>query len=99
MADVSRPAESLEYVEATVTSDVTLDAQTVEFAILTAAPVDGTTWTAGAWTGTAGTTRIARILVGPGGTLDPGVGSYTVFVRVTDTPEIPAIPSGSLQLY
>jgi hypothetical protein len=99
MATVSRPAESKEYVEASVTADVELGAQVVEFAILAGAPVDGTTWTAGAWIGTAGTTRTARILVGQGGTLDPGPGNYTVFVRVTDTPEIPVIPAGSLLLY
>lgn len=97
---VSRSAESTEYVEAVVTSDVTLDAQVVEFVISSTAPVDGTVWTAGAWAGSAGTTRTARILVGPtDGALDPGKGRYTVYVRVVDTPEIPVIEAGVLQLY
>lgn len=100
MPNISRPAESTEYVEATITSDVTLNTQPVEFAILTSAPVDATTWTAGAWVGSAATTRVARILVGPdAGALDPGVGRYRVYVRVDDTPEKPVIDAGSLHLY
>ena len=87
--------DSREYVDLPITSSVELDAQTVEIGLrLIDTGADLLTWYPANWIGTAGTTRTARILVGPGGSpsvgeIEPGV--YAVRGRVTDTPEEPTI--------
>lgn len=40
----------------------------------------------------------ARCLVGPGGTVTLSVGTYDVWCKVTDNPEVPARNSGELQV-
>ena len=45
-----------------------------------------------------GDTYYARCLVGPGGTIELPNGKYVVWVRIIDNPEIPVIPSGTLQI-
>jgi len=49
-------------------------------------------WQAAGWT-TVATNVIypysAGCLIGPGGTITLGVGTYVVYVRVTDSPEVP----------
>jgi hypothetical protein len=40
----------------------------------------------------------AYCLVGPGGTINPGVGSYYVYLKVTDNPEIPVLVVGQLDI-
>lgn len=79
-----------EYVEASVTSDVTLDTQPVAFSF-----DGGTTWTAAAWTGSPALTRTARLLVVASTTFTtPGI--YTLLVKVTDSPEVPVISAGGV---
>lgn len=39
----------------------------------------------------------AECLVGPGGTVQLGIGTYVIYVKVTDNPEIPVLQA-SLQL-
>jgi hypothetical protein len=47
-------------------------------------------WHAGSWE-TAGTTYFARLLVGPAGGLVLAVGTYKMWIRITDAPEIPVL--------
>lgn len=79
---------STEYLHAPITASVTLDQQTIEVAFVTGtAPDDQTSWVTAEWEGDAGTTRTWRVLVGPGTTSPLPAGSYTVFSRLTDSPE------------
>lgn len=90
------PAISLQYLTASITADVTLDDQVVALALMadsTGSP-GADDWTTATWVGDAGTTRSARILVGPGGDFTPSVGGYTVYGRVTNDPEIPVMKVG-----
>lgn len=41
----------------------------------------------------------ARCLVGPGGTVTLAVGNCNVWVKVTDNPEVPIMPAGTLTIY
>lgn len=96
---VSISAVSKEYLHVEVTSDVSLDTQPVEFAFLTAGSPDGATvWTAAEWEGTAGTTRTARLLIGPSASVELTAGSYAVWVRITDTTEAPVRNAGSITI-
>lgn len=40
----------------------------------------------------------AQCLVGPGGTITLAAGLYVVWVQVTDSPEIPLRPAGTLEV-
>lgn len=40
----------------------------------------------------------AYCLVGPGGTITLGLGSYYMYLKVTDSPEIPVLVAGILQV-
>jgi len=105
MADLSLPASTLEYVRfpvrATVnglpynpTSDV------VQFAFLTlesAQPVGGD-WKSGSWETGANSTYLARCLVGPSGTVTLTAGLYYVWIKITDSPEIPVILAGTVEI-
>lgn len=77
-----------EYISVTVISDVTLDAQPVEFSF------DKTTWHTAAWQGSAGMTRTARFLLTPATT--PTRTNNAIYVRVTDATETPIIRAGNL---
>lgn len=50
----------------------------------------GPDWHAASWE-TAGTAYYARLLVGPTGGLALAVGTYRMWVRITDAPEIPVL--------
>lgn len=82
---------SKEYLHGPVTASVTLDTQVVEVAFLAAAgkPDGSTTWKAAEWEGTTGSSRSWRILIGPGTTAALAAGIYSVWVRITDSPEQP----------
>lgn len=85
------PATSVEYVKVPVTASVALSSLPVEMAVITgtADPAEGD-WQSASWDN-----GYARLLVGPL-TADT---SYTVWVRVTSTPEIPVMQAGSLSAY
>lgn len=86
------PAVSTEYLHGPVTASATLDTQTVEVAFVTpasAVPSDATSWITATWEGGAATTRTWRVLIGPGSAAPLAAGSYGVWVRITDTPEVP----------
>lgn len=40
----------------------------------------------------------AKCLVGPGGTIVLGIGTYIIYVKITDSPEIPFDAVGQLQI-
>ncbi|MGW2692340.1 hypothetical protein ACWC3Y_10815 [Streptomyces sp. NPDC001296] len=97
--------DSRQYVQALV--DVTVAGQpynptvdTVEFAF-SAVSARPTTWYTGGWDGTQpvpGTNGYtAQVLVGPGSSGPTlAAGKYTVWIRITDTPEQPVINVGQL---
>lgn len=95
------PRGTVEYVKAVVTADVTLtDSMTVELSLSTGNNNIGYThnWLTGAWDGTEATTRTAR--TGSAVTFDSTYpkGSYTLFVRLTDNPEVPLINAGQVRV-
>ena len=55
-------------------------------------------WKSAVWE-TDGTIYYARILVGPGTSAVLPVGAYRVWVKITDSPEVPARPAGSLVIF
>lgn len=82
---------STEYLRYTVTATVNgipynPSGDTVSFAF-PASGVSPSTWYTGSWE-QVGTTYVARILIGPGGQAISG-GTYDVWIKVTDSPEIP----------
>ena len=105
---ITRSALSREFVAVAITAktagtSVNPTSDTVEFAFttVTAQPATGD-WKTGSWDGTQprqpGGAYIAHCLVGPGGTVTLPAGTYTMWVRITDNPEIPVIPFGRLQI-
>jgi hypothetical protein len=40
----------------------------------------------------------AKCLVGPAGTTNPGIGTYVIYLKVTDDPEVPVMVAGQLQI-
>ena len=58
-----------------------------------------TTWFTGSWD-TEGTKYLAKITVGPTGTLVPAeADTYQVWVKVTSSPEIPVMYAGDLEVF
>lgn len=85
------PLGSVEYLYADLEGDILLDG-TVEMA-LGGAPND-VTWESADWVGDVGMTRSARVLLD--GTLAQG--TYYLWARVTDTPEVPIIKCGKVKI-
>lgn len=84
------PAGSIEFLKASITSDVELNAQTVQISI------DGkATWLPAVWVGTVGTTRTARTSsVVTWSTR----GSFFVFAKIGDNPESPIVKCGRVDV-
>lgn len=88
---------SVEYLTVTVTADVELVDQPIEISI-----DRGETWLPAVWQGDPGTTRKARTVAPvafdapPASNMRPS--SHTVWVRVTDNPEVPIVSAGSFQI-
>jgi hypothetical protein len=60
-----------------------------------------TDWVTGSWD--TDTTQViypysAKCLVGPAGTITLGIGTYVIYTKVTDNPEIPVLITGQLQI-
>lgn len=58
-------------------------------------------WVTGSWD--TNTTNVlypysAKCLVGPAGTVALGIGSYIIYIKITDSPEIPVLVGGQLQV-
>ncbi len=96
LADLQISSQSKQYVRVPVTasSDPTHDA--VAWAIVPPG-TEPSTFVTGDWQ-TIGSTFYARVLVGPGTSLVLSRGLYEMFVKVTDTPEIPILRAGVLEV-
>jgi hypothetical protein len=58
-------------------------------------------WQAAIWAAVPGNLIFpyaAYCLIGPGGTINPGIGRYAVYLKVTDNPEIPVDVIGYLEI-
>lgn len=96
-------AASLEFVlayisakDAGVPANISGDMVAFAFTLRDEEPTD---WVPGEWASTTplpGGGYTARCLVGPGGTITLTPATYTVSVKVTDSPEIPVIDCGQL---
>jgi hypothetical protein len=90
----SIPFGSVEYLEASVTADVSL---TMVVAIAITKGSGTHTWLAAGWTGAADTTRTARTT----SAFDTGTltrGQYGLYVKLTDSPEVPIIKAGEVSI-
>jgi len=98
---------SLEYVRARVEAiqsgsflDPTADSVAMAFIAGSATPVSGD-WKTASWDTDATTTPAtyrAQCLVGPAGTVTLTPGVYAVWVKITDSPEIPVKRAGQIKI-
>ena len=98
---------SLEYVlvpvsakENGVAVDISGDVVALAFTLQDVAPLSGD-WEAATWETDATTTPdtyLAKCLVGPGGAATLSAGTYDVYVKVTDSPEIMVRKAGNLEV-
>jgi hypothetical protein len=99
MGNIEIPRGSVEYLHTPVTSDVTLaDVMVVAIAVGRTG-TETYTWLPATWEGTAGTTRTARTTSAV--TLSAAsypLRKYTIYVKLTDTPEAPIIDAGTLTI-
>jgi len=109
MIVINQSVATLQYVRiqvnATVNGNTSYNptSDTVQFAFLNTASNIQTTapssWVAASWE-TGGTTQspiyVAKCLVGPGGTFVPSTATYWIWMKITDTPEIPVLFVGQL---
>jgi hypothetical protein len=100
-------ASSLEYVRVPVRAEKSGAAyaptgDTVQLAFLTsAAAPSGGDWKTASWDTDSSTypaTYWAQCLVGPGGTTTLTAGVWTVWVKVTDSPEVPVKRAGQIKV-
>jgi hypothetical protein len=74
-------------------------ADVVQMAFVTSGEPAGGDWKSADWETNAETsppTYYARCLVGPGGTVTLADGTYQIWVKVTDSPEVPVKRAGVL---
>lgn len=68
----------------------------------TATQVPGNSdWVAASWD--TNTTSVlfpysVKCLVGPAGVINPGLGTYVMYIKVVDNPEVPVLLAGQLQI-
>ena len=58
-------------------------------------------WVSGSWDTNQASVLFpysCKCLVGPGGTITLGIGTYVAYTKITDDPEIPAMIVGQLQI-
>ena len=75
----------------------------VQFAFMpTPTKVPGNSdWVAGSWDTVTSDILYpysAKCLVGPAGVINPGIGTYVTYVKITSNPEIPVLIAGQLQI-
>lgn len=99
---------SLEFVDAAVTVTVggnplNPTGDTVQFAFLPDGVKPGVgDWKTGSWDTTqprpTGNAYMAQCLVGPGGTVTLAPGTYTMWIKILDSPEVPVSSYGLLTI-
>ena len=108
-ASISIPHLSLQYIGIPVKASTLAGAaydptsDTVQMAFMpTPTQVPGLSdWQVAIWatvTGNLVYPYAAYCLVGPGGTISPGIGNYIIWLKVTDNPEVPVIIAGQLEI-
>lgn len=58
-------------------------------------------WVTGSWQSVSNNILYpynAVCLVGPEGTINPGIGTYVIYIDITDSPEAPVLIAGQLQV-
>lgn len=98
--DIEMSSQSRQYVKVPVTAKLagvllnpTTDVVKMAFSPMGSAP---STWTSATWetdSTTTPATYLARMMVGPGGTIQLARGTFDIWVQVTDNPEIPVLRS------
>jgi hypothetical protein len=78
-------------------------ADTVQFAFAATATYvpQVSDWVAGSWDTNTSSVLFpysAKCLVGPSGTITLGIGTYYAYVKITDSPEVPVLLAGILQI-
>jgi hypothetical protein len=103
IADIVCPSASKQYIKIPVTATVNgivvdPESDSVAFACVApgVAPASGD-FVAGSWETISGR-YYARVLIGPGTSLELVTGLYEIFVKITDNPEIPVLDSGLLEI-
>lgn len=96
------PRETIEKLEVEVTSDVDPTDDAVEWSF-TAPGSRPQTWTAGTWDGAYTGTKATAVsptigLTSSGADVELASGAWSVFLKVTDNPEIPVRDCGILVL-
>jgi hypothetical protein len=107
---MKRSSKSLAYVRTKVSADK-FDGEwdynptndPVEFAFTAeGGPTDETTWYDGSWeikdSTSAHPKYFAKCLVGPSGEVELSTGSYEIWVKITDNPEIPIEYAGIIEV-
>jgi len=94
-------AQSLEYLPIRVKAtrlggdyDPSVDPVEVALPEINVAP---STWKVATWQSYDGK-HYANVLVGTGGDFALAVGDYDIFVRITDSPEVPVLRAGMLRI-
>jgi hypothetical protein len=95
--------DSLEYlrIEVEATRDgnsynPTSDSVQVALPVVDVPPIL-TDWADAGWQ-TIDDDYFARVLVGPDGDINPGVGDFDILVKITDSPEVPVLRAGLLRV-
>lgn len=100
---INQLATSLQYVPVIVTAmggNPTTDV--VAMAFTTSGEPQPGDWKSATWdttTALGANQYLAQCLVGPGGTVQLAAGQYSIWVKVTDNPEVPILPAGTLGIY
>jgi hypothetical protein len=99
IADLQVSSTSKQYVSVPVAEVLTGGNPTGDSVALSfpAVGVEPTAFVAGQWV-TEGGVYFAQALVGPGTSAVLAAGFYDVYVKVTDSPEVPVLRSGLLEV-
>lgn len=104
VATTNLSTASLQYVRARVTAStaagpINPTGDTVAMALLPVGVTPGSgDWQTASWDpgGVNSGAYLAQCLVGPGGAITLIAGTYQVWVKVTDNPEVPVLPAGTI---
>lgn len=103
MAGISISSASLQYVLVPVrafSEGVAYNptGDTVQMAFMVAGTPGSADWKTASWAADTQVNGVylAQCLIGPGGTGTLAIGSYTIWLKVVDNPEIPVLPVGGL---
>jgi hypothetical protein len=108
---ISQSVLSTKYIDITVTAagpsgpiNPTADVVKMAFMAIPPGGVSGnpgpSDWHTGSWITPSAGVYVAQCLVGPanGGVVLAGVGTYTIWIQIADSPEVPVDSVGLLQL-